>query len=304
MIRLKPGATVDSALAALGEAKREANNVIGAGYTFRDLFAKYLEWAVNQERRLANAYGPVQIEMLIQTRRYWTIQSIAPDSYGPALSSFIQLELNDRIRQFESTIAALQRSKSTWNVQWAEAAFPEQLHAVVVDTNVFMRHATTIADLDWPAIIGRRPHESIGLVTLSVVIDELDSLKTASGDMTNVGGKTYSRRSLAQRALNHINATFTSDASRVLLREASLDPLKGAVPALQQMLILDDLEHTRLPSADAEIIDQALGIQSFARSATVVSYDSNLVFMARQLELGAHLFTSEPTQKRDGARPA
>ena len=57
------------------------------------------------------------------------------------------------------------------------------------------------------------------------------------------------------------------------------------------MLILDDLDHVRLPSADAEILDQALAIQPFARTVTVASYDSNLIFMARQLGLRAHLFT-------------
>ncbi|GAA4150157.1 PIN domain-containing protein [Leifsonia shinshuensis] len=288
MIRLSPGASVESAKEALTTAARDAGNVIGAGGTGVDRFNGYLDWAVTQERRLANAYSGAAIDDLLRTRRYWAIQTLSPADYGSSLGRFIELELTDRIREFEAEVTKLNEAAALWQ----EHPNGSLLNCVVLDTNMIMGHATGLASLDWTRMIDRRPHEPIGLATLSVVIDELDSLKTASGNMTNVAGESYPRRSLAQRALNHLNKTFPDKHRRTQLEYTPADA-GPIVPRLYQVLVLDDLDHTRLPTADAEILDRALTLEPFTQSVTVVSYDTNLIFTARSLGLEAKLLNHD-----------
>ncbi|MFF2773152.1 PIN domain-containing protein [Streptomyces bacillaris] len=290
MIRLSPGASVESAKEALTTAAREAGNVIGAGGSGIDQFNGYLEWAVTQERRLANAYGSAAIDELLRTQRYWAIQTMSPADYGAALGRFIELELTDRIKRFEDEGKKLDEAGALWQ-DYPNGA---RLNAAVLDTNVLMGHATSLKSLDWSRMIDRRPHEPIGLATLSVVLDELDSLKTAPGTMTNVAGESYPRRSLAQRALNELNGTFPDGYRRTQLENTP--PHEGPiVPKLFQVLVLDDLDHTRLPTADAEILDRALSLEPFTQSVTVVSYDTNLCFTARSLGLRAKLLNYDET---------
>jgi len=280
--RVDPKAAVD----VLVNAAREAGNVLGAGGPAIDLYNGYLAWATAQERLLAGAFSERDVERLLTTRRYWTIQNLDPVAYGASLSSFIALELNARIAAFDAEKRTLERDISLWNVPSTFSAFAEHLHAVVVDTNVLMHHRGDLAGLDWSAICDSHPSQSIAITVPAVVVAELDDLKHSNGKMT-IGGVAHERRWLATLALGWLDRTFPDDDQRTLIRPAAVGD-DGPITQLYAVLLSDPLGHVALPKADSEIIENALRLTGLAKSVTLASYDSHMIFTARHLGLRAH----------------
>lgn len=62
----------------------------------------------------------------------------------------------------------------------------------------------------------------------------------------------------------------------------------GPVAQLYAVLLSEPLGHMPLPKADSEIIENALRLTSLAKSVTLASYDSHMIFTARHLGLSAH----------------
>ncbi len=295
IVSLRPGVDPVSASRVLADAAREANNVLGTGGTPIDLFNGYLAWAVAQERLIAGSFPEREVERLLTTRRYWTIQNMDPAAYGASLTSFITLELNSRIATFDAERAALGADLAVWNVPSMPGTFAEHLHAVVVDTNVLMRHRGNMTELDWPTIAGTHPTQSIAVTIPETVVAELDNLKHSNAKMT-FDGVAHDRRWLATLALGWLDRTFPDVERRALIREAATSEI-GPVTQLYAVLLSDPLGHVSLPKPDSEIIDNALRLSPLAKSVTLASYDSHMIFTARHLGLRAfHLpETTDPS---------
>lgn len=295
MVSLRPGVNPSQAARVLADAAREAGNVLGAGGPPIGLFNGYLAWAVAQERMLAGSFPDREVERLLTTRRYWTIQNMDPIAYGASLTALITLELNARMAALERGKVALERDVAVWNVPSTPGTFPEHLHAVVVDTNVLMRHKGEMTELDWPEIAGTHPAQSIAITVPAVVVAELDDLKHSHGKMT-FGGVAHDRRWLATLALGWLERVFPGVERRALIRQAEMGD-DGPITQLYAVLQSDPLDHIGLAKVDSEIIDNALRLTALAKSVTLASYDSHMIFTARHLGLRAYKLpeTSEET---------
>ena len=295
MLRVRAGVDPVTAVRVLADATREASNVLGAGGGPVDLFNRYLEWGSAQERLLIGAFPEHELERLLTTRRYWTIQNMDPVAYGASLTSFITLELNARIATFESERADLEAEIAVWNTPSTIDAFPEHLHAVVVDTNVLMRQRGILTQLDWETITGTHPTQSIAVAIPAVVVAELDSLKHSNGRMT-FDGVAHDRKWLATLALGWLERTFPAVERRTMIREAQIS-VAGPHPQLYAVLLSDPLEHVGLPKADSEIIDNALRLHASAKSVTLASYDAHMIFTARHLGIRAVHLPEAPSDQ-------
>ncbi len=290
MIRLRSGTDPGAAVKLLADAAREAGNVLGAGGSAVDLTVRYLSWTAAQERMFTGAFSRPDIERLLTTRRYWAIQ--ATDSAStPFLAAFVTLEVNARIEDFLHEKDALERNVAIWKVPSTQSAFAEHLHAIVVDTNVLMQHAGGVLELDLATIADTYPTQSIAITIPAVVVEELDVLKHANGKMT-FGGVAHERRWLATLALGWLDRIFPAEERRVHLHRAVA--VAGVVPPLYAVLLSDEPGHTPLNKADAEIIDSALQLGSFAKTVTLASYDSHMIFAARHLGVRAHKLLEVP----------
>jgi hypothetical protein len=295
MVSLRNGVDPSVAVRLLVDATREAGNVLGAGGSAVDLMARYLRWTAAQERMFEGSFSRLDIERLLTTRRYWAIQ--ATDSAStPFLAAFVTLELNARIEDFNHEIDVLERNAAIWNVPAAESTFAEHLHAVVVDTNVLMRHGGGVRDLDLANIAGTHPAQSVAITVPAVVVEELDRLKHANGKMT-FDGVAHERRWLATLALGWLDRTFPGQDRRVPLRRSSASA--DLAPAVYAVLMSDDPGRTPLSKADSEIIDSALRVGQFAKTVTLASYDSHMIFAARHIGLRAHKLAETPDSKED-----
>lgn len=299
MVSLRAGTDPSSAARMLLDAAREAGNVLGAGGSAIELFNRYLAWATAQERMLAGSFPESEVERLLTTRRYWTIQAMDPIAYGAALTGFVTLELNARTAEFEREKDSLERAMALWNVVSTPRTFAEHLHAVVVDTNVLMRHKGEMTQLDWAAIAGTHPTQSIAIVVPAVVVAELDDLKHSNGTMT-FGGVAHQRRWLATLALGWLERTFPGVERRALIRNAEMGD-RGPVTQLYAVLQSDPLDHVALPRADSEIIDNALRLSPLAKTVTLASYDTHMIFTARHLGLRAHKLPEAPEKAEETA---
>ncbi len=286
-VSLNEGTNPTAAVQVLSNAAMQAGNVLGTSASAIDLFNHYLAWATTQERSLANMFPQREVERLLTTRRYWTIQTMDPIAYGAALRDLIHLEVNARVTAFNAAKEALESEIAVWNPAATESSFSEQLHAVVVDTNVLMRSKGAPTTTDWSALAGTRPTQSLAITIPAVVIEELDDLKHSNGKMT-FDGESHDRRWLATLALRWLQNLFPSDGQRAVIREAAMGAA-GPIPQLYAVLMFDPLDHISLPKPDSEIIDTALRLQPFAKSVSLVSYDAHMIFTARHLGLRASM---------------
>jgi hypothetical protein len=285
MLNLRTGAGLAQSIDVLNEAARSGRDVVGAGGGGVALFNRYLEWASRQERMLASLVTRDELERILATKRYWTIQSLDPIAYGPALTDLITLEVNARVDEFEVEVSLLEAERDLWNVASQASTFGDHLHAVVVDTNVLMTHRTKLEQADWSAIAGKHRLQSIGIAIPSIVVDELDNLKHTNGKMM-IDGVNHERRWLATQALGWLEGAFPGVEQRVLLRRAAMTGA-SPLPELYAVLTSEPLSHIRLPKADSEIISRALALVPIAKSVTIASYDTNMIFAARRLGLHA-----------------
>lgn len=272
------------------EAWRETYSGILADHHFSDE-------AFSRRKQFWTRYlslEPRPVERLLTTRRYWTIQSMDPIAYGASLTALITLELNARMAAFEHGKVALESDIAVWNVPSMPGTFPEHLHAVVVDTNVLMRHKGDLTVLDWPAIAGT---QSIAITVPAVVVAELDDLKHSNGKMT-FGGVAHDRRWLATLALGWLERAFPGVDRRTLIRKAEIGQ-GGPIPQLYAVLQSDPLDHIGLAKPDSEIIDNALRLTALAKSVTLASYDSHMIFTARHLGLRAYKLPEDPEQSAE-----
>ncbi|MGU3645179.1 PIN domain-containing protein [Microbacterium sp. C23T] len=292
MVHLKPGTTAPAAIAALEEAARSANNLLGAGRTAIDLLSTYRSWSSQQIRSLSSHLTSDSVNDLVATRRYWLIQSLDPIAYGlPAVGELVGLEVTECVNALTEAAKSLQAQASVWS-QWRGLGLPgAPFHAVVLDTNVLLRHCDTLIDIRWNVGLNIFPHETIALGIPMVVVEELDRLKDSNGVMY-LGEEKLAVRTLARAALRSLDKVFQAGYLNWQIRQSggSGDGFRGELHAI---LIVDDLNHARLPDPDLEIIDQAIRLRPFTADVALTTYDQAMIFRARSAGLKAFRPTEE-----------
>ena len=109
-----PGKIHEQLLEKLKEVDRQAGNArsTGAGTTAQQA---YLTWANNAVELLNTLIGPTDLERLVLTRRYWTIQEaplVVPRAgeltEWAAMNHLVNVELGERVRVLDETVRELQ----------------------------------------------------------------------------------------------------------------------------------------------------------------------------------------------------
>lgn len=167
--------------------------------------------------------------------------------------SCLASECRDRLNASRDSVSAELR-------RWPRADY-----VIVPDTNV-LTHVTdgSIANVDWHSIARLPPDKDLVVVLVMAVIDELDKHKR---------GKDALRRA-ARQALKEIDA-LVPEQSAVAIST-------GQSGSVMLLVLTDDPDHSQLPTADAEIIDQALGIAARVTSEVrLVTGDTGMALRAR-----------------------
>ncbi|MEA9987062.1 PIN domain-containing protein [Subtercola sp. RTI3] len=178
MIRILNGNSPTRAVEVLQEANRSAGDVLGRGVNVVDLKAGYLAWATAQERMLAGVFGQAEMNSFLTSPRYWALLA---DQLGdlPHVSGQIYLELNQRMEAMKRAWEEIEETIQLWKVPNDETTYEPGLHAIVLDTNVLLVHSTALGAVEWHDRAGIINVQALSLVVPSIVIDELDDLKTA-----------------------------------------------------------------------------------------------------------------------------
>ncbi|WP_308465063.1 PIN domain-containing protein [Rathayibacter soli] len=285
MVQLVPGASLQSAIAALEETSRTASNIFGAGMPV-DRLNEYRTWSTRQIRSLTGHLTSASIEELVATRRHWLLQSLDPIAYGvPAVGELVDLELATSREATGTAVKDLRGRADVWS-KWAGtgvagAPFP----AVVLDTNVLLRHAESLIDVPWHLGLNVFPHVDIALGIPMIVVEELDRLKDSNGVMY-IGEEKLAVRTLARTVLRSLDKVFQAGYLNWQIRQRCAGGMQLA-GELHAILMVDDLHHERMRDADLEIIDQAIRLRPFTADVALATYDQAMIFRARNAGLKA-----------------
>lgn len=293
MVQLKPGTSAPAAIAALEGASRAASNVLGAGGVPVDRLNAYRPWSSQQIRSLSAHLTASSIDELIATGRYWVLQTLEPAAYGlPALGDLVDLELTACVAALDEAAQTLKTQADAWS-EWRGSGIPgAPFHAVVLDTNVLLRHADELIEIEWNRGLNIFPHYAIALGVPMVVVEELDRLKDSNASMF-IDGEKHATRTLARLALKSLDRIFQGGYMSSLIRHRGTTGANSFAD-LHAVLTVDDLSHSRLGDADLEIIDQALRLRPFTADVALATYDQSMIFRARSAGLKAFRPTDEP----------
>lgn len=252
----------------LVEVHTELINVPGKSQTITDRYTNYITWIANSVRLLRTQLNEGDLERLLLTRRYWTLQAMVTSPTGMA-GDLVDAELADRGSALEDAIRETREQFQRWSrVQ----------RLVVADTTLYCQHPEKLEEIDLAAVVACRD-EQIELVVPMAVVDELDNLKQSRD------------KHLRWRAMYTL-AVFDRVAGTAgvgRLREADFSTLdEGGIPRGEIWIdVLFDLpEHVRLPITDDEIVDRALAVQILSgKDVTFLTYDTGQAMRARKAGL-------------------
>ncbi|GAB6987017.1 hypothetical protein JCM10369A_35420 [Nocardioides pyridinolyticus] len=257
-----------SLLQQLVQVETDLKNIRGRAPGAADLFNEYLRWANEAVRMLRHSLREADLERLVLTKRYWTIQAMATGPVDMA-RNLVEVEIDDRTTLFELALQTTRTEFKRWD---------ERGRMVVADTSFFHQHSDKLDETDLSKVIGSR-EAPISLVVPMVIIDELERQKNAS--QKELRWRSGVTLAVIERVAGH------SGSGR--LREADFSALeRGEIPSGEHWIdILFDLPgHVRLSINDDEIVDRALAVQLLsAKPVTFLTYDTNQALRARHAGL-------------------
>lgn len=270
-----PGVAAEHLLTALQQEAINLVNLHSAPGTGVDRFNAYLRWSNEALVRLSLMVRARDLNRLITTPRYWTLQAMDPSFRLLSLAGFVDLEVTDRLREFEAARDRLLAELARWRNR------PGRL--VIADTNVFLHSERYFDEIRWDEIAGGQ--FGVHLIIPMLIIDELDAAKrTAGGKKVSAGGDE-TVRTRARVTLKRIDQR---------LRPGTITTLRpglgqNAAPVSAEVL-LDEPGHARLPHADDELVDRAVGLQHLAgRDVHIVTNDLGMKFRAEAAGLNVVL---------------
>lgn len=281
LITPRVGADRATVLQQLVQVKTDLSNVRSSGTTAEDLFNAYLRWVANAVRLLRYQTREADIESLVLTRRYWTLQAMAGGPVG-MVRDLVEVEIDDRLTVFEDSTRTTRAEFERW----------DRMGRILVAESPYHQHPQKLDEVDLSKVLESRD-APIGLVVPMVVIDELEKQKRSSDK--NLRGRARATLAIVERVARH------GGAGR--LREADFSPIdKGGIPSGGIWLdVLFDLPgHVRLAINDDEIVDRALSVQILSgKDVTFLTYDTNQALRARHAGLTnvMHLRRERPTEQ-------
>lgn len=263
-----PGIPIDQLLEVLHSEATNLSNLRSGPGTAIDRFNAYLKWSSEVVMHLGPMLRPGDLEHLVTTPRYWTLQTLDPAARQLSLAGFVDLEVSERLRTFELERDSLRTSIERWRAR--------QGWLIVADTNVYLHHDQYFDEVDWAALVGARL-DGVHLVLPLLVVDELDRHKRGQRGKKVSSTNSEEVRTRARVTLKKIDESMSPGASVTI--HPSRFPERGQVTA---EVLLDPADHVRLEDADAEIVDRAVAVKQLAqRDVTVVTFDVGMKMRAQ-----------------------
>lgn len=275
MISLKPSSSPSSTLQLI---QRISGDLTSAqkGDNSKEALYNYLSWAYSSLRVLGPHLRQEDLDRLVTTKRFWALQSLIEPKDESMIRLFINLEIEERSRDFEFEIEELRRAISDWKVLGQP-----QLLAVVLDTNVLLEHHHELVTVDWTSRAKVMTDVAISLLVPIVVLDELDRLKR-----DNKSGRKGKPpiRTQARQALRTLENLLDRPGARTILRSARFD--ENSITSELFLSVMEEPPgHLPLAHVDSEIEDRALTLLPFAKKVCIATYDTGMAFRARQVNL-------------------
>jgi rRNA-processing protein FCF1 len=275
MITLLPGHAASSTNELLNSTLTGIKNVQGSGFGVESKFTSYLNWAIQASDLLSQQISAGDVERLVTTKRYWAIQNSNPFSNALMLH-LINIEVSERIRDFEREVAEFKLEIQNWD--------KSQFTAIVLDTNVWLEHYQEFPNFKWLSDLPLYLGTALVFPIPMKVVDELDVLKKSRTQ--DINGK-MALRTKAQGALIAIEKSISKPGEWVALNNSETEKTINQGESYVYV-IKDSPTHLAIRIADAEIIDRASALQSFAKDTYVIAYDTGFVFRANQAGLKTH----------------
>ncbi|MFI1583975.1 PIN domain-containing protein [Embleya sp. NPDC020630] len=250
LITPRPGTDRRNIRDALNNAYTTAENLRGNpdGSAYSRLL-RYLTWATDTAGALRHQISDADIDQLVLTRRYHVLLggcgSLAGTAQESLVNGLVDLELFERVRTIAEARQALEARIGRWN---------GLEHFVVADSSFYCHNPEKLADVDLHAVLGLESRESVRLLFPIAVVDELDALKESAKQPA---------RWRASHTLGLLDELLSGGTFGVWREAAALEG-GGVGGEVNVEIVLDRPGHVRLPIADDEIIDRAVGIQSLA----------------------------------------
>lgn len=166
LITPRPGADRETLLRNLTHVQTDLINIPGKSPSIVDRYTSYITWVANSVRLLRVQVTQADLEQLLLTRRYWTLQAMATSPTGTT-GDLVDTELADRTTEFEEAIRETREEFQRWSrVQ----------RLVVGDTTMYCQHPEKLERIDFASVMECRD-EQIELIVPMAVVDELDNLK-------------------------------------------------------------------------------------------------------------------------------
>lgn len=280
---LLPGADLDNTRRILDDARRSAISNRNERNPEALLF-RYLDWARTYASMLNDSIKPTQIRELLLTPTYWALLTSTAAGSGITLPA-VYAEYDSRAKVLEAGIKYLDGERSRWSFGFGPI--------VVLDTGIFIEHEhdfpgclASIEQRVSPLSPGHKLEQGLPVqfVIPLQVIDELDKTKADRS------------RGRARVALARLNETFISPKD-----PATIDGLRNGSAV---HLLMDDLDHARLPEEDSEIVDRALYLAAISsgshHSVGVACMDTGMDLRVRVAGLRSYLIPDrrpDPTRK-------
>jgi hypothetical protein len=278
MLSISPGHSPDRVIAVLRAAANAAGNANTTSPNNESVLLAYRRWVTAHAPLVGLVLSPASADEILSTPTYWLLQSLDAAAYGVSTGQLVRNELVER----QGALTAAADEVAKWLVTWQHRA------AVVLDTNVLLRHHQELATFDWIGAIDWRSR-AIALAVPIVVVEELDRLKRVDQKMKDATGVDVKTSTLARAALDTLDWTFELSLGAQPLQTFDLTPEGTMQPGVTISLLVPDLQHRRRERNDAEVISNALELLPFAESVTILTGDRAMAFEARTTGLLAAL---------------
>lgn len=223
-----------------------------------------MRWVSTALFELRDKLTARSIDELLLTKRYWLLLSLVGQVVAP-LKDIVQTEVDERRRGFTEAIGRLRAAQE----RWTDGA------VFVLDTNVYMHAPLILGRHGFVDIFASGATGPIRILLPAVVTEELDNLKYRGNDR----GRAQVTLAIVDRVLGEQPRVPAEPA------EVSDDGNTSGRSSIIE-LDLDPLNHVRLASNDAELIDRTLSYQFASTSpVTLVTYDTHMATRARALGL-------------------
>lgn len=284
MITLVPGESPTSFLQALEGVLNDlaSARVVGSAKNALD---RYLLWAYRGIDVLGSHLRNSDLERLVTTKRFWSLQAVINPQDDSMIRHFINLEISDRERVISQEIAELKEMMHQWKVEFSSPT------VVILDTNILLEHHHELASYGWNVALNLVSDIPIILTVPVAVVDELDRLKRSN---TKGGGSEPAYRTKARLALRMLDEKFKNSNSRLLLRSEEIITGTGHQSSIHLAILMDEIGHVPIDHADAEIVDRALTLAPFVREVRVATYDTGMALRVRQAGLNVCKFVYGP----------